>query len=243
MAADGDGRRFSSGAGLDDMDLLARTIDALPETGQLRVPEFGRIRERIGRPEARSRGLARHYDITVDTGPTGQHAIAVRFLRRPLWGLMVTHPGAYRLRINRTDRDGAAPWRTRITPTDIGAVLRSPNPNPACVPFYRRKSVRAEGHLSVTVIARQLVQVIRTRPRAAGHGDGWAALRRILEGQRRVTAIVRRDDGRTLHVRKAIRPEAPETAIHGVSGIDHAPGETRKTVVRTGPKRTESSAT
>ena len=99
-------------------------------------------------------------------------------------------------------------------------------------PIYHRKSVRAEGHLFITVIAHRLVQVIRTRLRAAGHRDGWTALRRILKGQP-VTAIFRRDDGRTSHVRKATRPEAPQTAIHD------APGGTRKTIVRTDPKRTD----
>ena len=88
------------------------------------------VRERIRRPEARSRELARHYDID----PTGRHAAAVRFPRRPLRGSMTAHPGAYRLRTNRTDRDRAALWRTRITPTDIEAALRSPNPSPACGP-------------------------------------------------------------------------------------------------------------
>ena len=70
--------------------------------------------------------------------------------------------------------------------------------------------------MSVTVIAYQLVQVIRTHLRAAGRRDGWAALRRILEGQRRVTAtFLRCDDGRTLHVRKARHdpkhPKQPST--------------------------------
>ena len=73
--------------------------------------------------------------------------------------------------------------------------------------------------------------MIRTHLRAAGHGDGWTALRRILEGQQRVTAVFRREDGRTLHVRKATRPEAPQTTIYDALGIDHAPGGTRKTVV------------
>ena len=103
-------------------------------------------------------------------------------------------------------------------------------------PIHHHKPIRAEGHLSVTFIAHQPVQVIRTRLGAAGQREGWAALRRTLEGRQRVTAAFRRDDGRTL-VRKATRPEAPQTAIHDALGIDHAPGRTRRAVVRTGPKR------
>ena len=94
-----------------------------------------RVRERTGWIKARSRGLARHYDITVDTDPTGRHATAVRFSRRPRQGSMVTHPGVYCLRTNQTDWDGAALWRTYTTLTDIEAVFRSPNPNSACGPF------------------------------------------------------------------------------------------------------------
>ena len=189
------------------------------------------IRERIGRLDARSRGLARHYDITVDTDPTGRHAVAVRFSRRPASGSMVPHPDMYCLRTNLTDWDEATLWRTHMTLTDIGAVFRSLKSEPDPRPIHRRKSIRAEGHPFITVIAYQLVQVIRTRLREAGHHDGWATLRRILEGQQRITATFRRDDGRTLHVRKATRAEAPQMAIYDALGIDHAPGGTRKTVV------------
>ena len=35
------------------------------------------------------------------------------------------------------------------------------------------------------------------------------------------------------------RPGTPQTAVHDSLGIDHAPGVTRRTVVRTGPKRTD----
>ena len=202
-----------------------------------------RVRERIGRPEARSRGLARHYDITVDTDPTGRHAVAVRFTRRPLQGSMVTHPGVCRLRTNLTDWDEATLWRTCMTLTGIGAVFRSLKSELGLRPIHHHKPIRAEGHLSVTVIAYQLVQVIRTRLREAGHREGWAALRRILEGQRRVTAVFRRNDGRTLHVRKATRPEAPQTAICDALGIDHAPGGTRRDRRLKPPKARRCSAT
>ena len=59
----------------------------------------------------------------------------------------------------------------------------------------------------------------------------WTTLRRILEGQQRITATFRRADGATLHVRKATRAEPPQQAIYDALGIDPAPGGTRKTVV------------
>ncbi len=81
------------------------------------------------------------------------------------------------------------------------------------------------------VIAYQLVQVIRQRLRQAGQGASWTTVRRILEGQQRITATFRRADGATLHVRKATRAEPRQQAIYEALGIDPAPGGTRKTVV------------
>ena len=74
-------------------------------------------------------------------------------------------------------------------------------------------------------------QVVRTRLRQAGESASWTTLRRILEGQQRITATFRRADGRTLHVRKATRAEAPQQAIYDALGIDGAPGGMRKTLV------------
>ena len=98
-------------------------------------------------------------------------------------------------------------------------------------PIYHHKPNRADGHLFITVIAYQLVQVIRTRLRQLGENASWTTLHRILEGQQRVTATFQRTDGRSLHVRKATRAEPPLQAIYGALGIDSAPGRIRKTVV------------
>ena len=87
------------------------------------------------------------------------------------------------------------------------------------------------GHLFITVLAYQLVQVIRTRLRAGGETASWTTLRRILEGQQRITATFARADGRTVHVRKATRAEPPQQALYDALGIDAEPGGTRKTIV------------
>ena len=187
--------------------------------------------QRIGRLKESSRGVAQHYDITLDTDETGQRATAVRFTRQPLTGSMLTHPGVYCLRSNHTEWDEATLWRTYFTLTDIEAVFRSLKSELGLRPIYHHKPLRAEGHLFITVIAYQLVQVIRRRLRQAGQCASWTTLRRILEGQQRITATFRRADGATLHVRKATRAEPPQQAIYEALGIDSTPGGTRKTIV------------
>ena len=57
--------------------------------------------------------------------------------------------------------------RTYSTLTDLEAVFRSLKSELGLRPIYHHKPIRTEGHLFITVIAYQLVQVIRTRLRQA----------------------------------------------------------------------------
>ena len=190
-----------------------------------------KVWQRIGRLKEKSRGIAQHYDIELDTDKSAKRATAVRFTRQALPGSMMTHPGVYCLRSNETDWDEATLWRTYFMLTDLEAVFRSLKSELGLRPIYHHKAIRAEGHLFITVLAYQLVQVIRTRLRAGGENASWTTLRRILEGQQRITATFARADGRTVHVRKATRAEPPQQALYDALGIDAAPGGTRKTIV------------
>ena len=210
-------------------DALTQLAEGLakPRT-QKRVDQ---IWQRIGRLKENSRGIAQHYDVQLDTDETGQRATAVRFTRRPLAGTMMTHPGVYCLRSSETGGDEATLWRTYSTLTDLEAVFRSLKSELGLRPIYHHKPIRAEGHLFISVIAYQLVQVIRTRLHQAGEKVSWTTLRRILEGQQHITVTFRRTDGATLHVRKAACAEPPVQAIYDALGIDPAPGKIRTTVV------------
>ena len=190
-----------------------------------------KVRERIGRLKEQSRGLAQHYTIEVLTDESGQKATALTWKRQPRQGSMATHPGVYCLRSNQTDWDEESLWRTYTTLTDVEAVFRSLKSELGLRPIYHHKPVRSEGHLFLTVIAYQLVQVIRKRLKQRGDPSSWTTLRRILEGQQRVTVTFRRSDGRTLHVRKATRAETDQKAIYDALGIDPAPGGVRKMIV------------
>ena len=185
--------------------------------------------ERIGRIKERSGGVGAHYDIEVTAD--GDQACALTWKRRPLTGGLLTHPGACCLRTNIRRWDEETLWRTYGTLTDAEAVFRSLKPEPGLRPGFHPTPKRAEGHLFITVIAYQLVQTIRRRLAEHGEWQSWAALRRVLEGQQRVTATLRQQDGRTLHVRQATRAEPAQRAIYQALGIDPAPGGIRKMVV------------
>ena len=192
---------------------------------------LGQVWQRIGRLRAKHTRVANHYQIAVTPDQTGEKAAAVTWTRRPQDGSMATHPGVYCLRSSETDWDEDALWRTYTTLTDVEAVFRALKSELGLRPIYHHKPRRADGHLFITVIAYQLVQVIRTRLRAHGEHASWTTLRRILEGQQRVTATFRRPDGRTLHVRTATQAEPGQRAIYDALGIDPQPGGVRKTII------------
>jgi len=59
----------------------------------------------------------------------------------------------------------------------------------------------------------------------------WEGLRRELEGQDRVTVGLKRADGKTLHIRKASRPEPRQQVIYDALGINDRRGKAEKTAV------------
>ncbi len=192
---------------------------------------LGQVWQRIGRLKAKHTRVAAHYQIEVTPDQTGEKAAAVTWTRRPQDGSMATHPGVYCLRSSETDWDEDALWRTYTTLTDVEAVFRALKSELGLRPIYHHKPRRADGHLFITVIAYQLVQVIRTRLQAHGEHASWTTLRRILEGQQRVTATFRRPDRRTLHVRTATQAEPEQRAIYDALGVDPQPGGVRKTTI------------
>ena len=99
----------------------------------------------------------------------------------------ITHPGVYCLRTNVDDWDEETLWRTYTALTDVEAVFRSLKSELGLRPIFHRTRKRSGGHLFITVIAYQLVQTVRRRLGEQGQNESWASLRRILEGQQRVT--------------------------------------------------------
>jgi len=187
--------------------------------------------QRIGRIREKSRGAGAHYLVDVIADDSGEKARAVTWQRRPRAGTMVSHPGVYCLRTNLADWDEETLWRTYTTLTDVEAVFRSLKSELGLRPIFHRTQKRSDGHLFITVIAYQLVQTIRRRLRETGEHASWDTLRRILEGQQRLTATFRRKDGRTLHVRKPTRAEHRQQAIYRALGADPAPGGIKKMIV------------
>ena len=91
-------------------------------------------------------------------------------------------------------------------------------------PVYHHKEDRCDGHLFITVLAYQAVQVIRKKLGEHGINESWASLREKLARQYRITATFKQRDGKTLHIRQATRPEEELANIYTKLGISTDPG-------------------
>jgi hypothetical protein len=90
---------------------------------------------------------------------------------------------------------------------------------------------RVSGHLFISVLAYHLVHTILLQLKACGIHLSWEGIRRGLDGQDRITVERKREDGRTLHVRKATRAEPRQQLIDDALGITDHPGQQQITVV------------
>ena len=127
---------------------------------------------------------------------------------------MLTHPGVYCLAATK-------PTGMRkpcgATLTDLEASV----PFPEVCPIYQQSPAHRRSSV-YHVLAYQLVQVIRRRLRQHGQSESWTLLRRILNGQQRITATFRRADDCALHVRKATVAETAQREIYQALGISES---------------------
>jgi len=188
------------------------------------------IHERIGKLKQISFGAAQHYAVTVETNPEQTQVTRIAWEKHPVAGTMLTDPGVYCLRSNETSWDEERLWRTYMTLTDIESVFRSLKSELGLRPVFHSTEARADGHLFITVLAYQCVQLIRSQLNAKGIDQSWASLRETLSVQRRVTARFTQREGRTLHVRKATQPEPDLQTIYDALGLHGLPGGTKKMV-------------
>jgi transposase len=202
-----------------------------------RVKNYDKILIRIGRLRQRYSRAARYYQIEVEKDEASGNAKAIRWSR--ITPEEDTFPGVYCLRTNQAQWDDQTLWRTYTMLTDLEAVFRSLKSELGLRPVFHHKDERVDGHLFITVLAYHLVHTIRVQLKAQGIHLNWDGLRAQLEGQDRITVVLKREDGKRYHIRKATRPEPRQQGIYDVLGIPHLPGKTEKTLID--PQTTLSS--
>ena len=192
---------------------------------------YGKILECIGRLKEKHRRVAQHYTLRVEHDEANDKATAIHWERSEKPHSQATHPGVYCLRTNLVDWDESTLWRTYTMLTDLEAVFRSLKSELGMRPNFHQKEARIEGHLFITLLAYHLVHTIRTQLKSQGIHDSWETIRRKLENQQRITVSLKREDGRTVHIRKTTRAEPHQKVIYDALGISVKPGKAETTIV------------
>ncbi len=192
---------------------------------------YEKVLERIGRLKEKYARAAQHYKIEVEHDPQNEKVTTIHWVRNEKAHTQATHPGVYCLRTNLDEWDEKSLWDTYTMLTDLEAVFRSLKSELGLRPIYHQKEVRVEGHLFITLLAYHLVHTIRSQLKAKGIHDSWQTIRRKLENQQRITVSLKREDGKTIHLRKATRAEPGQKEIYSALGITTQPGEVQSTLI------------
>ena len=192
---------------------------------------YAKVLERLGRIKEKYARAAQHYEVTVTPDDQRDKAISINWKRVEKANSQASHPGVYCLRTNLTDWNEETLWRTYTMLTDLESVFRSLKSELGLRPIYHRKEERVNGHIFITLIAYHLVQTLRYQLKAEHINDSWQTIRRRMENQQRITVILRREDGRTIHLRKATNAEPRQSVIYKALKISAQPGGVRKTLI------------
>ena len=193
--------------------------------------DVAKIMERLGRAKQRYARAAQHYQVALSTDDSGTRVHAITWTKRIKPGSAAAHPGVYCLRTTLVDWDDATLWRTYTMLTDLESVFRSLKTDLGLRPVFHRIEPRVEGHLFISVLAYHFVHMLRLQLKAQGIDDAWQTLRETMASQQRVSATLQRRDGRTVHVRKATRPEPRHLKINTILGLASNPGGTHRVLV------------
>lgn len=193
--------------------------------------DVAKIMERLGRAKQRYARAAQHYQVALSTDDSGTRVHAITWTKRIKPGSAAAHPGVYCLRTTLVDWDDATLWRTYTMLTDLESVFRSLKTDLGLRPVFHRIEPRVEGHLFISVLAYHFVHMLRLQLKAQGIDDAWQTLRETMASQQRVSATLQRRDGRTVHVRKATRPEPRHLKINTILGLAPNPGGTHRVLV------------
>jgi len=192
---------------------------------------YDKIIERVGRLKEKHARAAQHYEITVTPDLETNKTLAITWERKEKLHTQATHPGVYCLRTNIDDWDEQTLWKTYTMLTDLEGVFRSLKSELGLRPVYHQLEERVNGHIFITLIAYHLVQTLRCQLKAQGIHDSWQTLRAKMENQQRVTVVIKREDGKTIHLRQNTRAEPHQKEIYDVLGLSEELKRPQKTLI------------
>ena len=188
---------------------------------------YEKVVEKIGRLKERYKRISSRYEIAVTKDENTNRATTIAWERKE----QEKPAGVYCLRSNRIDFKEQELFNIFAMLTDIEDAFRSMKSELGMRPVYHQNENRTDGHLFITVLAYHILHSIRVHLRSQGVNDCWTTVRKRLSTHVRITTTMKRDDGKSIHIRKSTRPEAYHKIIYDALQLSPHPGITIKTIL------------
>ena len=188
---------------------------------------YEKVVEKIGRLKERYKRISSRYEIAVTKDENTNRATTIAWERKE----QEKPAGVYCLRSNRIDFKEQELFNIFAMLTDIEDAFRSMKSELGMRPVSLQNENRTDGHLFITVLAYHILHSIRVHLRSQGVNDCWTTVRKRLSTHVRITTTMKRDDGKSIHIRKSTRPEAYHKIIYDALQLSPHPGITIKTIL------------
>jgi transposase len=188
---------------------------------------FEKVLEKIGRLKERYKRVARRYDIKIDKDDPTDRVTAITWERKE----QSSKSGFYCLRSNQLDFKEQKFFDIFSMLTDIEEAFRSMKSELGLRPVYHQNEHRSDGHLFITVLAYHVLHTIRCKLRKKGITSSWTTIRKELSTHERISTTIKREDGKTIHIRKSSRPEPIHIRIYNALNLPWQAGKTIKTIL------------
>ena len=188
---------------------------------------YDKVVERIGRLKERFKLVSHRYNVGIEKDSQTDKARNITWSRKK----QEKTTGIYCLRTDRKDLNEQQIWDIYTMLTDIEDAFRCMKSELGLRPIYHQKEVRCDGHIFITLLAYHVLHTIRVKLRKRGVRFCWTTIRKQLSTQVRVTTIMKREDGKMIHIRKSSKAEASHQAIYEALGLSYQPGKLVKTIL------------
>lgn len=178
-----------------------------------------KINQAIGRLKAKHPRVQRYYEIELRAEAHPAEGLRFESKERQLREYRELF-GCYVLRTDRQDIEPEALWNIYVGLTQAEEGFRALKTDLGLRPNFHQKEERVDGHIFITVLAYHLWKWIRQKLDDAGDTRDWVTVRGLLRTHCYATLIVPCENGGVYHLRKPGRPEAQQSQLYKLFGID-----------------------
>jgi len=188
---------------------------------------YDKVVEKIGRLKEKFKRISHLYNITINKDDAAGKAAKIIWVRKKEKKVS----GVYCLRTTEKDLNEKEIWNVYTMLTNIEDAFRCMKSELGLRPNYHHIERRCDGHIFITLVAYHIMQTMRTKLREKGIHFCWKTVRAQLSSHIRISTILKREDGRVVHIRKSSRPELNHKEIYDAIGLPHQVGKTLKVII------------